>query len=98
MLFMILAHDKKDHLDLRLKTRPAHLDYAKSAGDRIKVAGPIMSAGDDPKPIGSMIIIDAASEAAVQLFANNDPYTTAGLFESVDIRHWTAAFGDWIPQ
>ena len=98
MLFMILAHDKKDSLDLRLKTRTAHLEYAAAAGDRVKIAGPILSPGDEPKPIGSMIIIDAASEAAVQLFADNDPYSSAGLFESVEIRHWTPALGDWAPK
>jgi len=98
MLFMILAHDKKNCLDLRLKTRAAHLEYASSAGERVKIAGPIMSPGDEPKPIGSMIVIDAASEAAVQLFADNDPYTTAGLFETVEIRHWTPGLGDWVPK
>jgi uncharacterized protein YciI len=98
MLFMILAHDKPDSVDLRMKTRPSHVEYLKDAGDRMKLAGPIMSPGDDPKPIGSMIVIDAASEAAVQLFADNDPYATAGLFETVEIRHWNCALGDWKPE
>lgn len=97
MLFMILAHDKADSLDVRMKNRPAHLEYLKDAGDRIKLGGPILSPGDDPKPIGSMIIIDAASEGAVRLFADNDPYATAGLFASVEIKPWKAAVGDWAP-
>ncbi|MFC4346896.1 YciI family protein [Kordiimonas lipolytica] len=97
MLFMILAHDKPDSVDLRMANRPAHLDYIKGAGNRIKVAGPILSPGDDPKPVGSMIIIDAASEGAVRLFAENDPYATAGLFEAVEIKPWKAVAGDWIP-
>ncbi len=98
MLFMILTHDKADSLDLRMKTRTAHLDYIKGAGERLKFAGPILSPGTDPKPIGSLIVLDAASEAAVQLFADNDPYTTAGLFKSVEIRHWKGVIGDWIPS
>ncbi|MCJ9430597.1 YciI family protein [Kordiimonas marina] len=97
MLFMIIAHDKPNSTAIRMTTRPAHLEYLASAGDRIKVAGPILSPGEDPKPIGSMIIIDAASEGAVQLFAENDPYASAGLFENVEIRHWKAALGDWVP-
>ena len=98
MLFVIMTRDKKDSLPIRVATRDAHLGYLADAGDRIKLAGPMMSAGDNPKPIGSMIVIDAASEAAVQLFVNNDPYMTAGLTEQADIRHWNAAVGDWIPE
>lgn len=97
MLFMILAHDKADSLDVRMKNRPAHLSYLEGAGDRIKLAGPILSPGDDGKPVGSMIVIDAASEGAVRLFADNDPYATAGLFDSVEIKPWKAAVGAWVP-
>jgi len=98
MLFVITTRDKEGGLPIRLATRDAHLGYLADAGDRIKLAGPMMSPGDDPKPTGSMILIDAASEAAVQLFVNNDPYMTAGLTEQADIRHWNAAAGDWIPE
>lgn len=98
MLFMVLAHDKANSVDLRLKTRPAHVEYLKDAGNRVKLAGPILSPGNDPKPIGSLIIIDAASEAAVQLFADNDPYASAGLFEKVEIKPWNGALGDWLPK
>jgi len=98
MLFMILAHDKADSVDLRMDVRPAHLDYIKDAGARLKFAGPIMSPGENPKPVGSLIVLDAASETAVQLFADNDPYTTAGLFENIEIRHWKGVVGDWIPS
>lgn len=96
MLYVILAKDKANSVDLRMSTRAAHLDYLADAGDRLKVAGPLLTPGDDPKPIGSMIVIDAASEAAVRLFADNDPYAHAGLFESVEIRPWKAAVGDWV--
>lgn len=96
MLFIILAHDKPDSLSLRMETRAKHLRYLADAGDRIKVAGPILSPGDDPKPVGSMIVLDAASEGAAQLFASNDPYASVGLFETVEIKPWNAAVGAWI--
>ena len=98
MIFMVLCHDKPDSLQLRMDTRAAHLDYLAGAGDRVKVGGPILSPGGDPKPIGSMILIDAASEAAVKLFAENDPYAKAGLFQEVEIRHWRPVVGDWTPN
>ncbi len=98
MLFAIQARDKADSLALRLANRDAHLSYLKDAGTRIKLAGPLLSSGADPKPIGSLIVIDAASEGAVQLFANNDPYASAGLFESVTITPWKSVLGEWVPS
>ena len=97
MLFMVVTRDKADSVQLRMDTRPAHLEYLNSAGDRVKLAGPIMSTGDEPQPIGSVILIDAASEGAAKIFADNDPYTLAGLFENVEILPWRAALGNWKP-
>jgi len=96
MIFVITAHDKPDSVDLRMETRPAHVEYIKSAGDRLKVAGPILSSGEDPKPIGSYVVIDAASEAAVKLFADNDPYQQVGLFQNVEIKPWNPVIGSWV--
>ncbi|MBL4639795.1 MAG: YciI family protein [Kordiimonadaceae bacterium] len=98
MLFAIVTKDKPGSLDVRMAARAAHLDYLAAAGDRVKLAGPFLSPGEEPKPVGSLIVIDAASEAAVKLFADNDPYVAAGLFETVDIQPWKAAVGDWVPK
>lgn len=95
MLFAILCYDKPDGLGVRQATRPLHLEYLADAGDRVKLAGPLIGPGEGATPIGSMIVIDAASEAAVQLFASNDPYATAGLFERVEIHPWVRAMGSW---
>lgn len=89
MLYALLCNDKPDHLHLRLETRSAHLDYLNSLGDRLKFAGPFL--GDDAKPIGSMVVIEAADLAGATDIAANDPYAKAGLFASVDIRPWNWA-------
>jgi uncharacterized protein YciI len=98
MLYMVLCYDKPDSVDLRMETRPAHLSYLGDAGERVKLAGPLMSADETPVPIGSLILIDAASEMAVKLFAENDPYNSVGLFEKVEIKEWKAGLGDWVPS
>ena len=97
MLFMVLCYDKPNSVNLRMETRPAHLSYLKDAGERVKIAGPLMSSGENPEPIGSLILIDGASEMAVKLFADNDPYNTVGLFERVEVREWKAGLGNWLP-
>jgi uncharacterized protein YciI len=89
MLYALLCNDKPDHLQLRLDTRTAHLDYLNGLGDRLKFAGPFL--GDDAKPNGSLVVIEAADLAAAKDLAANDPYAKAGLFASVDIRPWNWA-------
>ncbi len=56
MLFVLNCTDKLDHLNVRLDNRPAHLDYLKSQGSKVKLAGPFLAA-DHKTPIGSMVII-----------------------------------------
>lgn len=89
MLYALLCNDKSGHLQVRLDTRAAHLDYLNGLGDRLKFAGPFL--GDDSKPNGSLVVIDAADVASAREIAANDPYAKAGLFASVDIRPWNWA-------
>lgn len=96
MLFMIQCFDKEDSLELRKATRKAHLAYASSAGARLKFGGPMMASEEDMTPIGSLIILDAASEAAAYLYAENDPYNKAGLFEKVTIKPVVGVLGEWV--
>lgn len=93
MLFVIIALDKPGGHAIRATTRAAHLDYIAGAGDRLKVGGPMRD--DEDKPVGSLLIIDAASETAARLFAQNDPYAQAGLFGQVEIRPFVAVTGRW---
>lgn len=97
MHFIILAHDKPDSLALRMDSRPYHLDYAKDKGC-VVLAGPLLTEGAEPKPKGSMLIIDVADRQAAEEFAANDPYAVAGLFAEVTVTPWMPALGDWIPQ
>lgn len=91
MLFAIFCTDKPDSAAIRTANRPAHLDYLKSMLDRIVVAGPTQS--DDGQSMnGSLLVMDFDDLAGAQAFADNDPYFTAGLFESVVIRPWKKVF------
>lgn len=86
MLFALICTDKPGHLQVRLDTRPTHLDYLNGLGDRLKGAGPFL--GEDGKPNGSLVIIEAEDLNAAKTIADNDPYAKAGLFASVEIRPW----------
>ena len=92
MHVVVYARDKPDSVDLRLATRPAHLEYFTAIGSRLRTGGPLMDA-DTGKPKGSMMILEVESlDEAAEIMAN-DPYAKAGLFDTVEITPWTWVFG-----
>jgi len=94
MLFAFLCKDKPSHLQVRVDTRPAHVEYltALNTEGTLKFAGPFL--GDDAKPNGSLVVVEAADLAAAEKIAAADPYAKAGLFESVDIKAWNWVFNN----
>jgi len=86
MLFVIEGRDGANMLETRLSTRPAHLDYIKSLGDKVIFGGPFLDQNE--KPNGSLIVIKAQDLAEAKLIANNDPYVSAGVFETSEVRQW----------
>ncbi|MDZ5646453.1 YciI family protein [Nitrospirillum sp. BR 11828] len=90
MHFAITCTDKPGHLDLRLATRPRHLEYLDGQVDHIVVAGPLLDA--EGKPTGSLLVVDFPDEAAAQAFAAADPYAEAGLFASVTIQPFRVVY------
>jgi len=92
MLFTIACTDKPGSLELRLATRPAHLDYLRAQQTNIVLGGAMLDAAGNA--CGSLLVIEAADRAAAEAFAAGDPYAKAGLFESVAIRPYRVAFKD----
>lgn len=88
MLFAFLCTDKPDHLQVRLDTRPTHLAHLEklNADGTLKFAGPFL--GDDGKPNGSLVVVEAPDMAAARTLAEADPYYLAGLFEKVEVKAW----------
>lgn len=86
MLFALWCTDKPGHLQVRMDTRPDHLDWLNglNAEGKLKLAGPSLDANG--KPMGSLVVIVADNADEAKAMADADPYATAGLFESVDIR------------
>ena len=87
MLFAILCEDKPGALELRMETRPAHLDGT------LKFAGPFLTEKEQT-PCGSLVVIEAEDAEAAKAIADKDPYAEAGLFESVAIRPWVWAINN----
>jgi hypothetical protein len=84
MLFAIYNLDKPDSLALRAATRPDHLVYLDRFTDRILSGGPMLD--EAGQPLGSLVVIEAEDQAAAEAIVAEDPYTKAGLFQSVSVR------------
>jgi hypothetical protein len=85
MLVTMICLDKPNHVDLRLKTRPRHLEWLEAAKPNIKWVGPIL-ADDGATMIGSLYLAEFDTLAAARAFQRQDPYDQAGLFERVIVQ------------
>ena len=92
MLFAFIGKDKPGNLQVRLDNRPAHVAYLEklNADGILKIAGPFL--GDDGKPYGSLVVIEAADSAAATAILAEDPYAKAGLFAATEINQWNWTF------
>lgn len=92
MIFALICKDRPGKLEVRLANRPAHLDYltALNEAGKLKFAGPLI--GDDGKPFGSLVAVEADDRAGAQAIAAGDLYAKADLFESVEISQWNWVF------
>lgn len=91
MFFAALCFDKPRHLELRMSTRAAHLQFLEKYAACVKLGGPFLDAGE--MPIGSMLILECESEAQARAMLAEDPYAQAGLFERVELLPWKRVVG-----
>ena len=91
MIYYVHRLDKPDGLELRLKTRPVHLEYLKANAGRLFAAGPVLTP-DAQAPVGSLLLVEAKDEADLRAFLAGDPYDKAGLFVTLTIQPWRKVF------
>ncbi|KPF45009.1 YciI-like protein [Rhizobium sp. G187] len=94
MLFAVICADKPGHLNLRMETRPPHVEWLNglNAEGKLKIAGPFLDA--DGKPCGSMLLIAADDLDGAKALAAQDPYAQVGLFETVEIKPYNWVFNN----
>jgi len=86
MLYAIIAEDKPGGLEHRLAVRPTHLEHLESLGDKLVFAGPFLDASE--KPCGSLVVIDAPSQAEAEALAARDPFVAQGVFARYEVKRW----------
>ncbi|MBF0469827.1 MAG: YciI family protein [Gammaproteobacteria bacterium] len=92
MLYLILGHDRPDSLAQRMAVRPEHLQRLQQLQEegRLIIAGPTPAVDSiDPGDAGfsgSVVIAEFASLQQAQQWADEDPYTTSGVFHQVVVK------------
>ncbi len=86
-LFAVHALDKPKSLPLRLEHYAAHRAYVESDQlhqVNVVISGPLQSP-DGEAMIGSLFIIAAEDQKAVEVFAKGDPFATQGVWGTINI-------------
>lgn len=92
MLYAIISEDISNSLELRMNTRPAHIERAQKLVDegRLVFAGPHPAIdSEDPGEAGftgSLIIAEFDSLEDAQAWADTDPYVKAGVYAKVTVK------------
>ncbi|MDK2123779.1 YciI family protein [Parachitinimonas caeni] len=98
MFYAIVATDYPDTLDKRLAARPQHLARLVALQDqgRLLLAGPCPAIDSpDPGPAGfsgSLIVAEFDSLTAAQQWADQDPYLSAGVYQTVVVKPFKKVF------
>ena len=87
MLYALYCSDKPEAVGVRAANRDAHVAFLSGLGDRLFMAGPLLS-DDGSAMVGSLIIVECDDMVAARALAARDPYAQAGLFSSVAIKPW----------
>lgn len=91
MPYAIQTKDKPGHGHVRAEVRAVHLEFLEANKDKLLAAGALID-DDGSGGSGGIIIVDVDDRAAAEAFIAEDPFTKAGLFESVTVTRWRKAF------
>jgi len=92
MWYAIISEDVEDSLEMRIKTRAAHIERLRGLAEdgRILVAGPHPAIDSkDPGPAGftgSLVVAEFPSLEDAKEWANADPYLEAGVYSKVVVK------------
>lgn len=85
MNYVIHCLDHPGAVQKRLVHYGAHKAYLGAAAMKTVISGPLL-ADDQETMIGSCFVVEAGSLAEVEAFNRNDPFHTAGLWQTISIR------------
>jgi len=92
MLYSIFAYDVSNSLPLRAQARTEHIARLNALDDagRLLLAGPNPAIDSDSPGeagfTGSLIVAEFTNLEAAQIWASQDPYIEAGVYDKVEVK------------
>ncbi|OCG74638.1 YciI family protein [Microbacterium sediminis] len=93
MPYLIETFDKPDHVALRTKLRPAHLDYLATVAPKLIACGAKLS-DDGETADGGIYLVDVDTREEAEALIAADPFARGGLFDRVHVQRWRKAYVD----
>ncbi|WP_349036537.1 YciI family protein [Pseudotabrizicola sp. 4114] len=90
---MIETFDKAEAGALRLRLRPAHLEYLEANRHLLLACGAKLS-DDGQAASGGLYLLAVESRAEAEAFIAADPFHQGDLFERVFVTRWRQAYLD----
>lgn len=87
MHWLIKCRSKPGTDDLRNATIDAHRNFLDGYPEVTWYSGPLFT-DDNKNAIGSLRLIEFPDRAAALAYINADPYTKAGIFQSITVERW----------
>ena len=81
----VIEYGNRDRI---AEVRPTHREYL----SMLKEQGSLFASGPFEDDSGALIIYEADSENAARELVANDPFSKAGVFQSVSMRPWRQVF------
>ena len=89
--FLLFYETVDNYVEKRAPFRAQHLELARDAHAR----GELLLAGALADPAdGAVLVFRAPDQAAVEAFAQRDPYVRNGLIRTWRVRPWTVVIGN----
>ena len=86
MYYAFVGYDRPNGVAQRMAVRPEHLKHLEALGDRLLLAGPFLD--DKGDMVGSIIVIEAASQKDAEETFARDPFVINRIFDSITIKPW----------
>jgi uncharacterized protein len=92
--FVVYALDKPGREAVRLEQLAVHRARLRDHDHpvSVQVGGPLL--GADGRMIGSLLVVEAGSHAAVEAFVAGDPYQLADVYGSVRVHQFNWGLGN----
>lgn len=91
MYFLVIAKDKHGHETVRDQLRPKRLRWLEDNKKGLVAAGG-MTDDQNQHVHGGLMIVDMADRGKAEAFANDDPFTKAGLYDTLEVVRWRRVY------